>query len=86
MPSLDGADSPATISRYWTITWGRSSFDGIAAKSDPPVEVILVLDMANVPFQEVAFTELDAFVSARLELKRVIASRSCKEPLVYSVI
>jgi VWFA-related protein len=32
------------------------SFDGITVKPDPPVEVILVLDTVNLPFQEVSFT------------------------------
>jgi VWFA-related protein len=31
------------------------SFDGIAVKPDPPVEVILLLDLLNLPFQQVAF-------------------------------
>jgi VWFA-related protein len=31
------------------------AFDGIAAKPQPPVEVILMLDMVNLPFQQVAF-------------------------------
>jgi VWFA-related protein len=32
------------------------SFDGVAAKPDPPVEIILVVDTANLPFEQVAFT------------------------------
>jgi VWFA-related protein len=32
------------------------SFDGITVKPDPPVEVILVLDTANLPFQQYSFT------------------------------
>src|SRR5450631_2021740 len=41
-------------------------FDGEAVKPDPPVEVILVLDMANLPFQQVAFlrSEVDQFLRA----------------------
>ena len=42
------------------------AFDGEAVKPDPPVEVILVLDMANLPFQQVAFvrSEVDQFLRA----------------------
>ena len=32
------------------------SFDGISVKADPPVEVILLIDTANLPFQQVSFT------------------------------
>ena len=32
------------------------SYDGITVKPEPPVEVILVVDTANLPFQQVAFT------------------------------
>jgi VWFA-related protein len=32
------------------------SVDGAAVKPDPPVEVILLFDTANLPFQEVSFT------------------------------
>jgi VWFA-related protein len=40
------------------------SFDGVTVKPDPTVEVILVLDIANLPFQQVAFvrTELKRFL------------------------
>lgn len=31
------------------------SFDGITVKPDPPVQVILVIDTANLPFQQVSF-------------------------------
>jgi VWFA-related protein len=31
------------------------SYDGITVKPDPPVEVILLLDVANLPFQQVSF-------------------------------
>jgi len=31
------------------------AFDGVVSKPDPPVEVVLVMDMANLPFQQVAF-------------------------------
>jgi len=31
------------------------SYDGISVKPEPPVEVILVIDTANLPFQQVAF-------------------------------
>jgi VWFA-related protein len=30
-------------------------YDGLNAKPDPPVEIILVIDVANLPFQQVAF-------------------------------
>jgi len=33
------------------------AFGGDAAKPDPPVEVILVIDTANLPFDQVAFTK-----------------------------
>ena len=32
------------------------SFDGVAVKPDPPVEVILLFDTVNLPFQQIAFT------------------------------
>jgi VWFA-related protein len=40
------------------------SFDGIQVKPKPPVEVILVMDTANLPFQQVAFvkTEIAKFL------------------------
>lgn len=31
------------------------AFDGVVSKPDPAVEVVLVMDMANLPFQQVAF-------------------------------
>jgi VWFA-related protein len=39
-------------------------FDGVAAKPDPPVEVILLIDEVNLPFQQVAFVrkELTRFL------------------------
>jgi len=42
------------------------AFDGIEVKPNPPVEVILVIDTANLPFQQVAFVrdQLDAFLRA----------------------
>jgi VWFA-related protein len=40
------------------------SFDGIAVKPDPPVQVILLIDTVNLPFQQVAFVrqELEKFL------------------------
>ena len=40
------------------------SYDGVQVKPDPPVEVILVMDMMNLPFQQVSFVrkELDEFL------------------------
>jgi VWFA-related protein len=40
------------------------SFDGVNVKPDPAVEVILVFDIANLPFQQVAFvrTEVERFL------------------------
>jgi VWFA-related protein len=40
------------------------SFDGINVKPDPPVQVVLVIDMVNLPFQQVAFVrqEIDKFL------------------------
>ena len=40
------------------------SFDGVAVKPDPPVEVILLVDTVNLPFQQVAFVrqELEKFL------------------------
>jgi VWFA-related protein len=40
------------------------AFDGVQVKADPPVEVILVLDVMNLPFQQVAFVrgEIDEFL------------------------
>ncbi|WP_109487649.1 VWA domain-containing protein [Occallatibacter savannae] len=39
-------------------------YDGVQTKPDPPVEVVLVIDMLNLPFQQVAYvrTQLDAFL------------------------
>jgi VWFA-related protein len=39
-------------------------FDGVQAKPEPPVEVVLVIDMLNLPFQQVAYvrTQVDAFL------------------------
>ena len=39
-------------------------FDGVQAKLEPPVEVVLVIDMLNLPFQQVAYvrTQVDAFL------------------------
>jgi VWFA-related protein len=39
-------------------------YDGVNVKADPPVEVILVFDEANLPFQQVAFVrdQMDAFL------------------------
>jgi len=39
-------------------------FDGVYAKPEPPVEVVLVIDMLNLPFQQVAYvrTQVDAFL------------------------
>jgi len=41
------------------------SYDGITVKPEPPAEVILVIDTANLPFQQVAFTrdEVGKFLS-----------------------
>jgi len=41
-----------------------SRFDGLQTKPEPPVEVVLVIDMLNLPFQQVAFvrTQIDAFL------------------------
>jgi VWFA-related protein len=40
------------------------SFDGVTVKPDPAVEVILLFDIANLPFQQVAFvrTEVERFL------------------------
>ena len=35
-------------------------YDGVAVKPDPPVEVILVMDVANIPFQQVAIVRQEA--------------------------
>ena len=39
-------------------------FDGVVSKPDPPVEVLLLIDEVNLPFQQVAFvrTELTKFL------------------------
>jgi VWFA-related protein len=39
-------------------------YDGVQVKPDPPVEVILVMDMLNLPFQQVAFVraQIDEFL------------------------
>jgi VWFA-related protein len=39
-------------------------FDSAQARPDPPVEVVLVIDMLNLPFQQVAYvrTQVDAFL------------------------
>jgi VWFA-related protein len=33
------------------------SFDGVTVKPDPPIQVILLIDTANLPFQQVAFVQ-----------------------------
>lgn len=40
-------------------------FDGVAARPDPPAQVLLVIDEVNLPFQQVAFvrSELTQFLS-----------------------
>jgi VWFA-related protein len=40
------------------------SFDGVNVKPDPPVEVILLIDFVNLPFQQVSFvrTEVERFL------------------------
>jgi VWFA-related protein len=40
------------------------SFDGVSVKPDPPVEVILLFDSVNLPFQQVAFvrSEMERFL------------------------
>ena len=40
------------------------TYDGVQVKPDPPVEVILVMDLMNLPFQQVAFVrgELNEFL------------------------
>jgi len=53
-------------------------FDGVQAKPQPPVEVILVIDMLNLPFQQVAYvrTEMDEFLrqnSGRLKQPTSVA-------------
>jgi VWFA-related protein len=42
------------------------AFNGATVKPDPPVEVILLIDMANLPFQQVAFVrqQVDQFLRA----------------------
>jgi VWFA-related protein len=39
-------------------------FDGVQVKPDPPVEIVLVLDVLNLPFQQVAFVrgQIDNFL------------------------
>ena len=39
-------------------------FDGVQVKPEPPVEVLLVIDMLNLPFQQVAYvrTQVDKFL------------------------
>jgi VWFA-related protein len=41
------------------------SFDGFQAKADPPVEIVLLVDQMNLPFQQVAFvrSEIARFLS-----------------------
>lgn len=62
----DGAGKPATGLGPWDfklLDEGQPrkilsfrSFDGVTVKPDPPVQVILVFDTANLPFQQVSFT------------------------------
>ncbi|HEY1575611.1 MAG TPA: VWA domain-containing protein [Terracidiphilus sp.] len=70
----DAAGRPVTGLQPWDfkiLDNGQSSkvmsfksYDGIQVKPDPPVEVILVLDTMNLPFQQVAFVrqQVDAFL------------------------
>jgi VWFA-related protein len=43
------------------------SFDGVTVKPNPPVEVILLVDTVNLPFQQIAFTrqEIAKFLRQR---------------------
>jgi VWFA-related protein len=41
------------------------SYDGLAVKPDPPVEVILLLDTVNIPFEQIAFTRQEIAVFLR---------------------
>jgi len=70
----DAADKPVTGLQPWDLKLldnGQPSkilsfraFNDSTIKPDPPVEVILVIDTANLPFQQVAFVrqELDQFL------------------------
>ena len=70
----DAADKPVTGLQPWDFTTldnekprkilSFRAFSDDAVKPDPPVEVILVIDMLNLPFQQVAFVrrEIDEFL------------------------
>jgi VWFA-related protein len=70
----DAQDKPITGLQPWDfqlIDTGRPTkvlsfrgFDGVVAKPEPPVEIILVIDEVNLPFQQVAFvrSELTQFL------------------------
>jgi VWFA-related protein len=70
----DAAGNPVTGLQPWDFTIlddGRPrkvmsfrSYDGVQVRPDPPVEVILVMDMMNLPFQQVSFVrkELESFL------------------------
>jgi VWFA-related protein len=65
----NGAGSPVPGLQPWDFTvldegqprkiLSFRSFDGVTVKPEPPVEVILVLDMVNLPFQQVAFVRAE---------------------------
>ena len=74
MVVTDGAGRPVTGLQPWDFKLldnnqprkilSFSAFDSAAVKPDPPVEIILVIDTANLPFQQVAFVrgEIDGFL------------------------
>lgn len=70
----DAAGKPVTDLQPWNFTLldnGKPGkiqsfrfYDGTLVKPDPPVEVILLMDMVNLPFQDVAFVrnQVDQFL------------------------
>lgn len=78
----DASGDPVTDLQPWDFTLldndqprkilSFRSFDGVAVKPDPPVQVILLIDTANLPFQQVAFV--------RSEIRRFLLQNGGRLP------
>jgi VWFA-related protein len=64
VPGLEPQDFKLLDDNEPTKILSFRSFDGIKVKPNPPVEVILLFDTVNLPFQQVAFTrqEIEKFL------------------------
>jgi VWFA-related protein len=83
----DAADKAITGLQPWDFTLldndqprkilSFRAYDGVAVKPDPPVQTILLIDTANLPFQQVAFV--------RSELRRFLLRNGGHLPLPVSL-